>query len=115
MPATAPSITSVQTPPLSAPVIAPPPPAAPTGRQEIGVACPTQVKPEIPRQALRDGTSGVVKAQATIRDGRVISVDILSGPRVFHGAVRQAMLQYQCVSSGGDIIATQEFAFKLNE
>jgi protein TonB len=118
-PPNAPTIQSIQTPPPSPPVIAPPPPPAappaPTGRQEIGVACPQQVKPEIPRKALRDGTSGVVRAQATIRDGRVVSVDILSGPGVFRDSVRDAMMQYKCISSGGDIIATQEFVFKVNE
>ena len=118
-PPTAISIPSVPTPPLQAPVIAPPPPPAappaPTGRQEIGVACPTQVKPEMPRQALRDGTAGVVRAQATIRDGRVVSVEILSGPRIFHQGVREAMMQYRCIQSGGDMIATQEFSFKVNE
>ena len=118
-PPTAPTITATQTPPPSPPVIAPPPPPAappaPTGRQEIGVACPTQVKPEMPRQALRDGTSGTVRAQATIRDGRVVSVEVQSGPRIFHNAVREAMMQYKCITSGGDIIATQEFSFKVNE
>jgi protein TonB len=116
-PPTAIAIPSVQEPPKAPVVIAPPPPPAapPTGRQEMGVACPTQVKPEMPRQALRDGTSGTVRAQATIRDGRVVNVEILSGPRVFHNTVREAMMQYKCISSGGDIIATQEFAFKVNE
>lgn len=118
-PTTAPAIVSAPTPPPAPPVIAPPPPpaapAAPSGRQEMSVACPTQVKPEIPRQALRDGTSGVVRAQAVIRDGRVVSVEVLSGPRVFHAAVREAMMQYRCVSSGADIVATQEFAFKIGE
>lgn len=118
-PPTAISIPSVQTPPPTPPVIAPPPPPAappaPTGRQEMGVACPTQAKPEMPRSALRDGTSGVVRAQATIRDGRVVNVEILSGPRVFHQPVRDAMMQYKCIQGGGDIIATQEFSFKVNE
>jgi periplasmic protein TonB len=115
-PVTAPAITSVQTPPPAPPVIAPPPPPAapPSGRQEIGVACPTQVKPEMPRAALKDGTSGVVKAQVLIRNGAVTEVTILSGPRVFHSAVRAAMMQYKCVSSGADIIATQEFEFKID-
>jgi protein TonB len=100
-------------------VIAPPaPPAAPpapSGRQDIGVACPTQVKPEMPRQALRDGTSGVVRAQATIRDGRVVNVEILGGPRVFHRTVIDAMMQYKCISGSGDIVATQEFSFKVDQ
>ncbi len=80
----------------------------------MGVACPTQVRPEMPRQALRDGTEGVVKAQALIRDGIVREVNILSGPRVFHSAVRSAMLQYKCISGPGDVIATQEFVFKID-
>ena len=119
-PSAAPAIVSVPTPPVAPPVIAPPPPPAPPpappaapAKQDISVACPTQVKPDMPRQAIREGASGVVRAQATIRDGKVIDVQILSGPRVFHSAVRQAMLQYQCVSSGGEVLATQEFAFKL--
>ena len=118
-PVTAPAIVSAPTPPPAPPVIAPPPPPAappaPSGRQEMAVACPTQVKPEIPRQALRDNISGVVRAQATIREGRVVSVEILSGPRVYHGPVRDAMMQYRCIAGGGDIVATQEFSFKLTE
>ena len=117
-PSAAPVIQSVPTPPPAPAVIAPPPPpapppAAPTGRQEIGVACPTQVKPEMSRQAIKEGAEGVVKAQVLIRDGVVKEVTILSGPRVFHSSVRNAMMQYKCVSGGGDIIATQEFNFKI--
>lgn len=113
------AVQSVPTPPLTAPVIAPPPPpappAAPPGpaRQDMGVACPTQVKPEMPRKALREGTEGIVKAQALIRDGAVKQVTILSGPRVYHEAVRDAMMQYRCVSGAGDVLATQEFVFKI--
>ena len=112
----APVIESVPAPPPAPPVIAPPPPpAAPAGpvRGEMGVVCPTQAKPEMPRQALREGTEGVVVAQALIRDGQVREVTIISGPRVFHGAVRAAMMQYKCVSGPGDVLATQEFAFKV--
>ncbi|MDB5871986.1 MAG: hypothetical protein JWQ07_1428 [Ramlibacter sp.] len=110
----APAIVSMPTPPPAPVVIAPPPPpAAPTGRQEIGVACPTQVKPEMPKQALKEGAEGVVKAQVLIRDGVVREVTVQSGPRVFHAAVRAAMMQYRCVSSPGDILATQEFVFKI--
>jgi protein TonB len=112
----APVIESVQAPPPAPPVIAPPPPpTAPPGptRGEMGVVCPTQVKPQMPKAALRDGTEGIVVAQALIRDGQVREVTILSGPRVFHAAVRAAMMQYQCQSGPGDVIATQEFGFKL--
>lgn len=118
---TAPAIVSVATPPPVPVVIAPPPPPPPppapvvTGpkRANIAVACPTQVAPEMPRKALQDGVEGVVKAQATIRDGVVKEVTILSGPRVFHTAVRNAMMEYKCASDSGDVIATQEFNFKL--
>jgi protein TonB len=106
----------VQTPPPAPPVIAPPAPVAPpapSGRQDITVACPTMVKPQMPPQAVRSGTTGTVRALATIRDGHVVNVDIQSGPRVFHGAVRDAMMQYKCIAGSGDITAVQEFDFKL--
>jgi protein TonB len=82
-------------------------------KKDIAVACPTQVPPEMPRKALQDGIEGVVKAQIIIRDGVVQEVSILSGPRVYHAAVRAAMLQYKCQSGSGEVIATQEFAFKI--
>lgn len=113
---TAPSIVSVATPPPTPAVIAPPPPPAPvvTGPRStaIGIACPTQVPPEMPRQARQDGTTGVVKAQIHIKGGVIQSVEILSGPRVFHKAVKDAMMQYKCVTDGADAIVTQEFVFK---
>ncbi len=114
----APAIQSTQVVPTAPAVIAPPPPPAPvqTGPRvsSMGVACPTQVPPVMPRKALQDGTQGVVKAQIHIGKGGVIKeVTILSGPRVFHAAVKDAMMQYKCVSEGGDVIATQEFNFKL--
>ena len=50
---------------------------------------------------------------ALIRDGSVKEVTILSGPRVFHASVRTAMMQYKCVSEPGDVLAPQEFVFKV--
>ena len=118
----APTIAVVTAPPPTPVAIAPPPPApvplAPpkVNRSDIAVACPTQVKPEMPRKALQEGISGVVKAQAVIKGGVVRDVTILSGPRIYHAAVKAAMMQYKCVSDGGDeILATQEFNFKLDE
>lgn len=115
----APVIQSVSTPPPTPAVIAPPPPPAPpavTGprRTSIGLACPTQVPPEMPRKALQDGTEGVVRAQIHLKGGVIVDVTILSGPRVFHAAVKAAMMQYKCVSDDGDVIATQEFSFKVD-
>ncbi len=114
---TAPTIVATAAPPPAPVVIAPPPPPAPkpaANRNDIAVACPTQVAPEMPRKALSDGIQGVVRAQALISGGQVRSVEILSGPRVFHAAVRQAMMQYKCTNDGsGDVLATQEFNFKV--
>jgi len=114
----APTITSVAQPPPTPAVIAPPPPVvvapvAKPNRSDIGVACPTQVPPEMPRKALQDGTEGVVRAQALIKDGVVKDVTILSGPRVFHAAVKAAMMQYKCTQDAVEVIAVQEFNFKL--
>lgn len=104
-------------PPEPAVIASPPPPLPPvaTGpqRTSVGLACPGQVPPEMPRRALRDGIGGVVKAQIHVKGGTIVDVTILSGPRVFHAAVKAAMLQYTCVTDGGEVIATQEFNFKV--
>jgi protein TonB len=68
----------------------------------------------MPRRAIQAGIGGVVRAQATIREGAVKEVAILSGPRELHGAVRDAMLQYRCVSDAAEIRAVQEFDFKID-
>jgi len=101
------------TPPVAA---APAPPAPKPAAMNIGVACPTQVKPETPAKAAREGISGVVRAQATIKGGKVISVEILSSPArgVYDAAVRRAMMQYVCSGAGDEEIkAVQEFVFNL--
>lgn len=69
----------------------------------------------MPRKALQDGLSGVVRAQALIRNGAVAAVTILSGPTVFHQAVRNAMTQYKCQANTADVLATQEFVFNVEE
>jgi protein TonB len=119
---TAPVVQAVETPPPTPAVIAPPPPPAPpapppppkpaVNRSDIRVACPTQVQPEMPRRAIQNGIGGVVRAQVLIKEGAVKEVTILSGPSVFHAAVRAAMLQYKCTAESGEITATQEFVFK---
>ncbi len=119
----APAIASTTVVPKAPVVIAPPPPPAPpappapkpaANRNDIAVACPKQVRPEMPRKAQQEGIEGVVKAQIRIKGGVVQEVTILSGPRLFHSAVKDAMMQYKCVSDGfGEVIATQEFNFKL--
>jgi protein TonB len=67
----------------------------------------------MPRKAIQDGSEGVVKAQALVKDGVVKEVTILSGPRVFHAAVKAAMMQYKCTADATEILATQEFVFKI--
>lgn len=114
----APAIVSVAAPPPTPAVIAPPPPpAAPAkpapNRSDLRVACPTQVAPEMPRKAIQDGTEGTVKASALIKDGVIKEITILSGPRIFHAAVKAAMMQYKCTAEAGEVVATQQFDFKL--
>lgn len=114
----APAIVSVAAPPPTPAVIAPPPPpAAPArpapNRSDLRVACPTQVPPEMPRKAIQDGTEGTVKASALIKDGVIKEITILSGPRIFHAAVKAAMMQYKCTAESGEVVATQQFDFKL--
>jgi len=124
---TAPVIAATPTPPTTPAVIAPPPPTAPSAavaaatapatadpkQAAIGLVCPTQVAPDMPRRAVQDGTEGVVKAQILIKNGVVQEVVILSGPKVFHAAVKAAILRYKCVADGVEAIATQEFKFTL--
>ena len=109
------SIAATTNVPTARVAIAPPAPVKPAAnRSDIGVACPPQVPPEMPRKAIQDGTEGVVKAQIRIKAGVIQDVTIVSGPRVFHSAVKAAMMQYKCISdAGGEVVATQEFNFKL--
>jgi len=115
---TAPTILATTVAPPPAPILIAPPPqsqSAPVpakNRQDIAVACPTQVAPLMPQRAIDDGISGVVKAKIEISNGVVKDVVILSGPRVFHSAVKAAVMRYSCISDG-DISATQDFTFKV--
>jgi hypothetical protein len=91
----------------------PPPPIKPAPRHnDIAVACPTKVTPAMPRKAQEEGIEGVVRAQIRVRDGVVQDVT-MTGPRVFYAAVRDAVMQYKCVSTDRESIVTQEFNFKL--
>jgi periplasmic protein TonB len=51
--------------------------------------------------------------QVVIKDGVVKDVTVLSGPRIFHSAVREAVLQYKCAKESEEMTATQEFVFKV--
>lgn len=99
--------------PASAPAAAPV--AAPPG-VSIALACPVQVAPEMPSGVYREqGDEWQVTAQIAIRNGVVQSVKIVSGPRVFHDKVREAIRKYQCKADGGEVLATQVFRFKLGQ
>lgn len=104
---------AVPTPPTPAPVVPAPVPAAPA-RVNIAVACPTQVAPVMPARALSESIEGTVKAQARIVGGQVVDVKILSGPSVFHAAVRSAMQAYKCSQSAVEVVASQDFTFQLD-
>jgi protein TonB len=83
----------------------------------IGVVCPTQVKPVMPRRAEREGLQGVVNARITLKAGRVTQVDIVSAqPRgVFDAAVRSAIEQYRCESPADvEVVTNQMFEFKAS-
>ena len=69
----------------------------------------------MPVKAIREGITGSVKARATIKGGKVVSVEIISSsPRgVFDNAVKQAMSQYGCQAADDEIKADQNFDFKL--
>ena len=111
-------------PPPEVVVAVPPAPPVPVvtppraGPQAMGLVCPKQVDPVMPRRATQDGINGRVEARATVRAGKVVAVEILSAkPRgVFEAAVKQAMLQYRCdASAAGDVLADQVFEFKFDE
>lgn len=98
-----------------------PPPAAPAApvatpqpaTNDIAVACPKQTRPVPPQKALDAGISGTVRAEARIHAGKVVDVRMLSGPKVYYAAVRAAMMQYECASNTSDVVAQQEFEFKV--
>lgn len=86
------------------------------GPVDATVACAHRVRPKMPEETDEDvpGVEVVVVAEATLKDGRVTDVRILSGPRRYHLAARQAMLQYsQCQARPGQAIL-QEFRFTRN-
>jgi periplasmic protein TonB len=100
-------------PPAPVAVQPPAPPAPVATKVDITVACPVQVQPDMPRRALRDRVQGVVSAQIHIVSGVVRDVTILSGPSVFHQVVRDAIMQYRCTSSTGEVLAQQDFRFSI--
>jgi hypothetical protein len=79
----------------------------------IASLCPTQIPPEMPRRSLREGIGGVVRAKITITGEGIKSVEIISGPTIFHEAVINAVKAYKCNVSER-IVATQEFVFSIN-
>jgi hypothetical protein len=83
----------------------------------VGVAavCRKMVAPELPAAAVREGASGTVVAEMRIENGKVAEVLSLSGPSVFHPAVTQAVLRYECDRFDKPVIATQSFNFKLTD
>jgi len=86
-----------------------------TGESGLLNSC-RQVPPDYPAAAGPfpgwDGLiTGQVKAQGLVENGVVQSVRIVSGPNIFHDAVRAAMLQYKCPGVVGPMYFLQEFNF----
>ena len=122
-----PTITATTPTPPPAPVTiapavpvptAPPAPPAPPAKPSMvsaGVACPTMVQPVRPRKAIAEDIAGVVKILATVKGGKVVSIEILSAqPRGdFEASVRAAVAQYACQSGEDEVKFTQEFVFKV--
>ncbi len=116
---------AVEMAPVAPPVVAapvavvaavPPPPKQVVA--SIGVACQKIVAPVMPTRAVEEGINGAVKARITIRNSKVLNVEIVSArPRgVFDAAVRTAMMKYSCQTEGDQTVtAEQEFQFKLDE
>ena len=78
------------------------------------LVCRQQVRPDMPALAIEEGIGGTVLARARVLHGRVQEVSIVSGPRIFHEAVRRAMLRYRCEDLGDRAVTvTQEFSFHL--
>ena len=68
----------------------------------------------MPGLAAEEGLGGTVTARAVVVHGRVRRVRIVSGPELFHGAVRRAMRQYRCDDRGDQPIAVvQTFRFSV--
>jgi periplasmic protein TonB len=103
-----------QTPVVDIPVVGNIP-QTPPAVVSMGAACPHMVAPEMPRKAVAEGTTGLVRATVRIKGGVVAEVSQLSGPRIFYSAVKIAMLQYRCTVTPGEVTATQEFNFVLND
>ncbi len=77
--------------------------------------CHRQVRPDMPALAIEEGIGGTVIAHARVQHGRVSEVHIVSGPAIFHDAVRRAMLRYRCEDLGDRAVTvTQEFSFRLH-
>lgn len=123
-PSSAAPVPARPTPSAPTPIITPAPTAAPAPpataapapvvkRQDIGVVCPTMVKPLTPRRAIEEGINATVKAEITILDGKPIKV-IVTGNKLFESAVHNAVMRYKCNSSG-EVTVTQIFKFTLEE
>lgn len=113
---TPPAVVEIAPTPAPEPA-APAPPPRPV-IAAIGVACQKTVAPVMPARAVEEGINGAVKARITIRNSKVVAVDIVSAkPRgVFDAAVRAAMMKYSCQTEGDQVvIAEQDFQFKLEE
>lgn len=77
-------------------------------RQDL---CEPGRHPEYPVKAQRDGIAGKVDLVMRIQNGRVASLLSISGPEVFHPAVRLALRGYRCKWLDQPVVVETSFMF----
>jgi len=82
-------------------------------KDSIVETCSDRATPIFPNRAYQDGTTGKVRTQITIKNGQVIDINIISGPRVFHSAVKNAIMQYKCRDDETELTFSQDFDFLI--
>ena len=73
-------------------------------RQEVSLACPGyQACSQVLEEAIdRVGITGTVRTRLTVRDGQVVDVAFLSGPKEYTKYVQGAVKRLHCSAGGAD-------------
>jgi hypothetical protein len=80
----------------------------PDVRQDL---CEARRSPEYPIKARRDGVTGKVDVVMRIENGQVTTLLSITGPEVFHPAVRLALRGYRCKVLDRPVVVTTSFTF----
>jgi protein TonB len=73
-----------------------------------------QGRPQFPKEAIVKRINGVVNVTVVVKDGVVAEILQMTGPRVYHNAVKDALAKYRCAASSMPIIASQTFNFQVD-